>query len=138
MIIQPAKKNGLDGFCAFCSLCQRSLPDSFSVWADIAEGRGKQHMREQHAETVNGIPRLLCPDCNEVTESFMVRDSVWDAAVGPKGSDRVHTLCLDCLETRLGRPLVADDFGEPGEERFIEYPDGEMVDVEADWRNERT
>lgn len=61
-------------------------------------------------------------DCGELTcgygkpsEWYMVYDAIWAEAGAPtrKVMDE-HTcgsyLCIGCLETRLGRQLVADDF----------------------------
>jgi hypothetical protein len=51
---------------------------------------------------------LPCKDCGIHTagiEYYMVHDTVWKKA----GMDR-GCLCLTCLETRLGRPLVKADF----------------------------
>lgn len=51
----------------------------------------------------------LCSDCDVPTapfEVYMVTDEVW-AAAGGSGD----YLCIGCLEERLGRPLVPDDFG---------------------------
>ena len=47
-----------------------------------------------------------CQDCGDLThDGFMVHDEVWDASGAGDGY-----ICLDCLESRLGRPLVAADF----------------------------
>lgn len=49
----------------------------------------------------------LCDDCGMQTapcEVYMVRDEVWAEAHG-RGY-----LCIGCLENRLGRELVPDDF----------------------------
>lgn len=58
-------------------------------------------------EMMNGF---LCLDCRvhtgEINEYFMVHDDVWLEA--NPASDGM--LCLGCLEARLGRPLVAEDF----------------------------
>lgn len=42
------------------------------------------------------------------TQAYMVRDAVW-AAAGLKRD--AGSFCTDCLEQRLGRPLVGADFG---------------------------
>src|SRR6516162_1289981 len=51
-----------------------------------------------------------CRDCGidtwAISHFYMVRDDVWLAAV-PDGHG---CLCLDCLQVRLGRPLVVDHF----------------------------
>jgi len=41
-----------------------------------------------------------------IKEYYMVRDAVWIAARGPL----LGMLCIGCLEARLGRRLVPDDF----------------------------
>jgi hypothetical protein len=54
--------------------------------------------------------RLLCLDCGENTieigEFYMVKDDVWAQVCEPDGG----MLCIGCLEERLGRRLVPDDF----------------------------
>jgi hypothetical protein len=40
----------------------------------------------------------------------MVKNEVWDAAVGPDSFIDYSYLCIGCLELRLGRRLVPDDF----------------------------
>ena len=48
-------------------------------------------------------------DCGKNTfhgDYYMVRDELWMSAVGKQEG----MLCLGCLEGRIGRPLVADDF----------------------------
>ena len=57
-------------------------------------------------------------------ETYMVRDAVWKAAgMEPYGG----CLCIGCLERRIGRRLMPDDFGEhvfntyfPGTPRLLE------------------
>jgi len=75
------------------------------------------------------IPRTLlarlarCRDCErENPESYMVSRELWLQAV-PTGRG---CLCLACLARRLGRPLVAEDFGDPPIDRVT----GEMVRIE--------
>jgi hypothetical protein len=72
---------------------------------------------------------LNCYDCDKASPQYMVKDEVWSsawpryremkAALSKKyprtlpSEERVKgllTLCLYCLEQRLGRPLKADDF----------------------------
>jgi hypothetical protein len=59
-------------------------------------------------------PASPCTDCGVATtprdggrwEYFMVHDSIWRAAgMKPRGD-----LCIGCLERRLGRQLVPQDF----------------------------
>lgn len=50
---------------------------------------------------------FLCVDCQFDTfqnEYYMVKDEIW-----PIGMDD-GMLCIDCLEKRLGRKLIKDDF----------------------------
>ena len=56
-----------------------------------------------------------CDDCGNdtspstgIAEYYMVADGVWQEGVA-KGKP-VDTLCIGCLEKRLGRELVAADF----------------------------
>ena len=55
-----------------------------------------------------------CADCRvdtlEISEYYMVRRSVWTAAVSD--SQTQIFLCIGCLERRLGRVLVTTDFAE--------------------------
>ena len=60
-----------------------------------------------------GMPKIKhdhCLDCGvdtiDLGELYMVRDETWLAA-HPK---RDGMLCVSCLETRLGRKLITDDF----------------------------
>ena len=57
-------------------------------------------------------PEFNCFDCGvntlENREYYMLRDDVWFAIV-----DRPHgMLCVGCVEVRLGRELVCDDFAQ--------------------------
>mgnify|MGYP003340863919 CR=1 FL=1 len=50
--------------------------------------------------------RFTCEDCgNPDYEMYMVNDDLWDKY----GNDN-KTLCLSCLEKRMGRKLTKDDF----------------------------
>lgn len=53
---------------------------------------------------------FICIDCGENTlhtnEYYMVHDEVWNAA----HPTRRGMLCIGCLEDRLGRQLVPEDF----------------------------
>lgn len=55
--------------------------------------------------------RFVCVDCAadtaELDEYYMVHDHVW-AQAGMGCHDGM--LCIGCIESRLGRTLVADDF----------------------------
>lgn len=50
--------------------------------------------------------RNACDDCGSYGYGYMLQDDVWLAA---KGSHE-GLLCLGCVEKRIGRGLVADDF----------------------------
>jgi len=58
-------------------------------------------------------PIIPCADCEvdvfEIDERFMVNDQVWAAAGLEPDSG---WMCVECLEARLGRELVADDFAD--------------------------
>jgi hypothetical protein len=57
----------------------------------------------------------VCRDCDrDDPEFYMLKRELWLKAV-PSGRG---VLCLACLEKRLGRPLVAEDFGTPPEPGF--------------------
>ena len=58
---------------------------------------------------------MLCADCGFDTtdnEYYMVRNDVWEQALGrkyPPQPDHVF-LCIGCLENRIGRTLSRRDF----------------------------
>src|SRR5262245_57063648 len=47
-------------------------------------------------------------DTLAIGEVYMVRDEVWDAAIG--ADSFISFLCIGCLELRLGRRLRPSDF----------------------------
>lgn len=58
----------------------------------------------------------LCGDCGidttpqgERCEYYMVKNSIWKEA---QKQGKVDFLCIGCLENRLGRQLVSDDFAD--------------------------
>jgi len=56
--------------------------------------------------------RTHCADCKESVfllreDAYMVTDRVWATSGGGKG-----VLCIGCLEERIGRRLVPEDFPE--------------------------
>lgn len=57
---------------------------------------------------------ILCIDCKSSHDNYMVLNPVWKAAcpdyVVLKKTRKHVNLCLACLESRLGRNLVAEDF----------------------------
>jgi hypothetical protein len=67
--------------------------------------------------------RASCRGCDRPdAEFYMLKRELWLRAV-PSGRG---CLCLACLATRLGRPLVPDDFGTP----LIDALTGKAVTVE--------
>jgi hypothetical protein len=53
-----------------------------------------------------------CADCAGYVPMYMVEDEVWAKAVAKKPA---RFLCLSCLEQRLGRLLLFQDFPEDNE-----------------------
>lgn len=53
--------------------------------------------------------KWLCLDCGENTklEHYFVRNEVW---FGEAHMTEVGMLCVSCLEARIGRQLVPEDF----------------------------
>jgi len=49
-------------------------------------------------------------DTLAIREFYIVKNEVWDAAVGPDSFIDYSYLCIGCLELRLGRRLVPSDF----------------------------
>ncbi len=47
-----------------------------------------------------------CKDCRQVSELFMLNDSLWRKL----SDDKKDTLCLNCCERGLERSLTIDDF----------------------------
>jgi hypothetical protein len=66
-------------------------------WLDI-HGAGKK---------MNEGVNLSCADCGGKTEAYFVKDSIW--SVVPKSKTK-RSLCLSCLEKRVGRKLKKEDF----------------------------
>ena len=51
---------------------------------------------------------LICPVCNEHTKDwYMVKDRIWKKVAK---DDLDVVLCVECLESRLGRKLTPKDF----------------------------
>lgn len=56
--------------------------------------------------------QLLCDDCGFNTshsEYYMVKNPIWEEAQN-KGIAQI--LCIGCLERRIGRKLVSNDFSD--------------------------
>lgn len=51
-------------------------------------------------------PEQPCNDCRRRSESYLVRDKVWNKA----GMTVLGFLCVRCLEKRLGRQLRKADY----------------------------
>ena len=51
---------------------------------------------------------LSCTDCGGKTEAYFVEDDIWTDNV-PKSKQK-KSLCLSCLEKRVGRKLTKKDF----------------------------
>lgn len=50
---------------------------------------------------------MPCAECETLTtDYYMVHDELWQSVTTPDE----RFLCLACLEQRIGRPLVIDDF----------------------------
>jgi hypothetical protein len=81
-----------------------------------AEFKRVLRSRRQRDRRLELARRLaVCRDCDrDDPESYMLKRYLWLKAV-PSGRG---LLCLACLEKRLGRPLVAEDFGQPPEPGF--------------------
>lgn len=83
---------------------------------DLNCEEGDLNSEEVEGEAEKGTPPeeedFKCEDCSadtiEIHEYYMVHDAVWNAVV-PAAQKHIF-LCVGCLETRLGRRLVPDDF----------------------------
>ena len=52
--------------------------------------------------------RFTCQDCgNPDYDMYMVNDDIWD-----KYGNKTDTLCMGCLEKRMGRSLTKHDFSQ--------------------------
>ena len=49
-----------------------------------------------------------CLDCEKYGHGYHLEDTVWKAA----GADEFDLLCLTCVQKRLGRSLVVEDFSQ--------------------------
>lgn len=84
-----------------CCLGHASLLASVSPEGALASfGRGRVHNRQMAKDGLD------CDDCRMSTfgEFYMVHDRLWDQ-YGSEGM-----LCVGCLESRMGRQLVTEDF----------------------------
>jgi len=82
--------------------------DLFPLDAAIAKNRFEH--------SIYGRGYAWCALCRVDTlaigEFYMIKDEVWDAAVGPDSFINSSFLCIGCLELRLGRHLRTDDFAD--------------------------
>jgi hypothetical protein len=54
------------------------------------------------------IERFTCEDCGTYDyDMYMVNDDIWS-----KYGNESNTLCMNCLEKRMGRKLTKDDFSQ--------------------------
>jgi hypothetical protein len=55
--------------------------------------------------------KRLCSDCGvdliKIGEYYIVKDKVWDEV-----ASKNELLCIGCLEKRIGRKLISEDFPE--------------------------
>lgn len=51
-----------------------------------------------------------CYDCKNFNDQYMVRDAVWKSIIAKPAERKDLLLCLTCLQARLKRQLVAEDF----------------------------
>lgn len=58
--------------------------------------------------TLNNM-NVACVDCQEFAEEYIVHDEVWEKA---KMEQEGGSLCLHCLEARLGRRIDLEDLKE--------------------------
>lgn len=63
-----------------------------------------------------GARRSRCVDCKGINQGYMLNFELWALLVKPR--ERHKLICLQCIEKRLGRPLILNDFlgfsiGEP-------------------------
>lgn len=78
-------------------LAKHRRPDDIEVRPGVFRHTASEHRRADY---------WLCQDCHLPDPmAFMVEDDVWQAARLSQG-----VICIPCLETRLGRKLVIQDF----------------------------
>jgi len=62
--------------------------------------------RSSNEITPEEIKRFTCTDCgNYDYDMYMVSDDIWN-----KYGNQTNTLCMDCLQKRMGRKLTKKDF----------------------------
>jgi hypothetical protein len=88
----------------------RYAPDLFPL--DAARMRAERERgsgRGTHGRPWCALCRI---DTLRAGEFYMVKDEVWDAAVGADSFIRDSYLCIGCIELRLGRRLTSTDFAD--------------------------
>jgi len=54
------------------------------------------------------VQKFTCEDCGDYDYNmYMVNDDIWN-----EYGNESNTLCMDCLEKRMGRKLTKDDFSQ--------------------------
>ena len=86
---------------------------SFDTFAELRQLYIEDGMSEEEAEACARAEsrRWHCRDCDIDTiaagEYYTVSEELWaSSGLGPEDG----MLCLDCLEQRIGRPLIIEDF----------------------------
>lgn len=67
----------------------------------------ESNMRYLKAFSEKYLESLKCVDCDGKTEAYFVKDIIWNKL--PK-TKRSGSMCLSCLEKRIGRKLKKSDF----------------------------
>ena len=67
-----------------------------------------------------GVKGRLCVDCGEFDIGYAVKTPVWVSAIRaePQVSSRKR-ICINCLQKRIGRKLVIDDFHPTANEQIL-------------------
>jgi hypothetical protein len=64
--------------------------------------------KKKNRNTNDDIKRFTCEDCGDPGyQMYMVNDDIWN-----EYGNNSNTLCMGCLEKRMGRKLTKDDFSQ--------------------------
>ena len=64
--------------------------------------------KKKNRNTNDDIKRFTCEDCGDPNyQMYMVNDNIWN-----EYGNNSNTLCMSCLEKRMGRKLTKDDFSQ--------------------------
>jgi hypothetical protein len=64
--------------------------------------------KKKNRNTNDDIKRFTCEDCGDPDyQMYMVNDNIWN-----EYGNNSNTLCMSCLEKRMGRKLTKDDFSQ--------------------------